>query len=67
MARNDYPGVCFRCGLPVGAGQGHYRRDRGRWLVHHVNYKRQERDGGVTCMTARKLATKQIPSPGGGK
>lgn len=56
MARNSYGGDCIRCGLWVAPGTGHFRRERGKWVVHHANFKRQERDGGVTCETAEKKA-----------
>lgn len=37
--RNRYPGVCFRCGLRVEKGAGHFQRDRktGSWLTQHAD------------------------------
>lgn len=50
MARNEYAGTCFRCGLRVAPGTGHFRRDRGGWLVHHANVPGH---GRVTCAQAK--------------
>lgn len=34
--RNRYPGTCYQCGGVVKAGEGHFQRFRGEWLVHHA-------------------------------
>jgi hypothetical protein len=31
--RNRFAGRCFRCGCEVKAGEGHFQRDSGKWLV----------------------------------
>lgn len=39
MARNMYPGYCYRCGTYVPAGFGHFERRWGngkRWQIHCV-------------------------------
>lgn len=35
--RNKYPGICYRCGKRVEAGEGHFERDRiaHTWKVQH--------------------------------
>lgn len=35
--RNQYPGVCYRCGKIVEAGQGHFERHKGGWRVQHAD------------------------------
>ena len=35
MARNSYPGTCYRCGEWVKAGDGHFERYSGGWRVQH--------------------------------
>ena len=34
--RNKYPGKCYRCGEPVGPGDGHFERHAGGWRVQHA-------------------------------
>lgn len=39
--RNAYPGICYRCGKRVEAGEGHFERIKGarygfRWRVQHA-------------------------------
>lgn len=34
--RNKYPGKCYRCGQPVGPGDGHFERITGGWRVQHA-------------------------------
>lgn len=50
--RNKYPGVCYRCGKPVKAGEGHFEKIRGssgpkRWRVQHAScaIEHRNRDG----------------------
>jgi hypothetical protein len=46
MARNKYEGRCYKCGLTVEVGTGHFER-RGRgWRVKHADVLG---DGRVTC------------------
>ena len=33
--RNKYPGPCYRCGMTVLAGAGHFERMAGAWRVQH--------------------------------
>jgi DNA-directed RNA polymerase subunit RPC12/RpoP len=35
--RNRFAGRCFRCGREVKAGDGHFQRDQGKWLVRCLN------------------------------
>ena len=57
MARNQYPGPCYRCGLPVEEGTGYFERHQGKWRTQHA-YTTQR--GGVTCEMARRKA--QLPT-----
>lgn len=44
--RNKYPGTCYRCGLPVAPGEGHFelisnaKREKwctnAKWLLQHA-------------------------------
>lgn len=34
--RNRYPGICYRCGEQVAAGDGHFERFRGGWRTQHA-------------------------------
>ena len=34
--RNRYKGTCYRCGLEVAAGNGHFERYKGKWLTQHA-------------------------------
>jgi hypothetical protein len=35
--RNKFPGTCYRCGLPVAAGAGHFERSGGGWRTQHAD------------------------------
>lgn len=35
--RNQYPGICYRCGETVPAKQGHFERHIGAWRVQHAS------------------------------
>lgn len=34
--RNKYPGKCYRCGLEVKKGEGHFERYKGGWRTQHA-------------------------------
>jgi len=34
--RNRYPGLCYRCGLRVEPGDGHFERLDGGWSTQHA-------------------------------
>lgn len=37
MARNKYPGICYRCKKVVAKGAGHFERTKDRgWQVQHA-------------------------------
>ena len=36
MARNKYPGVCYRCKNVVKKGEGHFEKIKDGWRVQHV-------------------------------
>ena len=49
MARNQYAGPCYRCGLTVEVGTGYFERHQGQWRTQHAYGSGQ---GGVTCAMA---------------
>ena len=53
--RNTYAGPCYRCGLVVEAGTGHFERRQRSWRVQHAYHSR---NGGVTCVMAKERAGK---------
>jgi hypothetical protein len=36
MARNQFPGICYRCRERVEAGEGHFERFQGGWRTQHA-------------------------------
>ena len=56
--RNQFDGTCYRCGLPVKAGTGHFemiRREHRvpggpKWRTQHCYHTHK---GGVTCAMAK--------------
>lgn len=36
MARNKYPGTCYKCSVWVPPGYGHFERHFGHWRIHCV-------------------------------
>lgn len=34
--RNKYPGICYKCGQTVLAGDGHFERKARGWIVIHA-------------------------------
>ncbi len=53
VARNQYPGLCYKCCLTVAPGTGHFERHAGGWRVKHGIYPG---DGRVTCAEAKANA-----------
>ena len=45
--RNKYPGICYRCGKPVAAGEGHFEKIKGgypvKWRTQHAECAIQHR------------------------
>ena len=35
--RNQYPGICYRCGERVEAGDGHFERHDHGWRTQHAD------------------------------
>jgi len=60
MARNSFAAKCYRCGLTVTAGTGHYKRHQGKWCVHHANHPGH---GRVTCADAQRPKAREAQSP----
>ena len=58
MARNRYPGICYRCGKPVPVGYGHFERHGAGWLIKCVKCTsgRKVRDTDPEVVRAKKLA-----------
>ena len=56
--RNKFGGSCYKCGLPVTPGIGHFERHAGRWRVRHGLHSGQ---GRVTCDEARDENAKNPP------
>lgn len=50
MARNQFEGICYVCGIVVRPGTGHFERVSGGWRVKHANV---DGDGRVTCEMAK--------------
>ena len=44
--RNRFGGDCYKCGLWVAPGTGHFERHKGRWRTQHGLHSGQ---GRVTC------------------
>lgn len=61
MARNQYVGTCYRCGLTVEPGTGHFERHEGKWRTQHAYFGAR---GAVTCADAkgkaRKVASEKV-------
>lgn len=49
--RNRFGGDCYKCGLWVAPGTGHFERHNGGWRTQHALY---EGHGAVTCKMAAK-------------
>lgn len=53
MMRNKFNGTCYKCGLPVEVGTGHFERHNGSWRTQHALHPGR---GRVTCAMAEKIA-----------
>lgn len=49
MARNQYAGPCYQCGVTVLPGTGHFEKHGSGWRVKHANVPGH---GRVTCSEA---------------
>lgn len=58
IMRNKHRGRCYKCGVWVEAGTGHFERRDGRWRVQHGLYPGM---GRVTCQEAYDAGGR--PSP----
>ena len=52
--RNQYPGVCYRCGKEVAAKSGHFERHIGSWKVQHAECAVKYRGTPHTYETVNK-------------
>lgn len=60
--RNRFAGDCYKCGLRVAAGAGHFERHNGGWRVQHGLHPGDDR---VTCEEADEaLITEQEKNAG---
>jgi len=55
--RNKFKGTCYRCGLEVNKGNGHYERYKGRWLTQHSTCAILHRGTNVSYNTANPTKT----------
>ncbi len=51
MARNKFKGTCYKCGLLVDVGTGHFERHNGTWRTQHALHPGY---GRITCAMAEK-------------
>jgi hypothetical protein len=51
--RNRYGGKCYKCGLWVAPGTGHFERHQGGWRTQHGLHKGE---GRVTCEEVQRAA-----------
>lgn len=58
MARNKYPGMCYRCGDWVPVGYGHFERHGSHWRIKCVRCTsgRTVTDEDPCVLRARALA-----------
>jgi hypothetical protein len=54
--RNKFGGDCYKCGLWVAPGTGHFERFRGKWRTQHALHKGH---GAVTCAMAADKAVEE--------
>lgn len=59
--RNRHPGICYRCGKPVAAGDGHFERHKGGWRVQHATCAIEARKPAILFNCPH--CGKQIPTP----
>lgn len=65
--RNKYPGICYRCGKPVAAGDGHFERFRGGWRTQHADCAIQHRGESDPEREADRLRRLERMATGTGK
>lgn len=49
--RNKYKGTCYYCGKTVDPGDGHFEREKGKWLTIHADCvfkQRREKQEAIT-------------------
>ncbi len=51
--RNKFGGTCYKCGLWVTPGTGHFERHKGRWRTQHGIHPGH---GRITCDEAARNA-----------
>jgi hypothetical protein len=54
--RNRFGGACYKCGLWVTPGTGHFELHKGKWRTQHALY---EGRGAVTCKIAAQTVIKK--------
>lgn len=67
--RNRYAGTCYRCGLIVEPGQGHFERHQGGWRTQHASCCIAAREfksaAGVTLVEMPDGGLKEVHTIGG--
>ena len=51
--RNEFGGHCYKCGLWVEKGTGHFNRKNGKWRVHHALSHNRGKNA-MSCEEAKK-------------
>lgn len=59
--RNKFAGYCYKCGLFVAAGTGHFERHNGGWRVQHALHIGPQ---AITCEMAEILEKDKKTSDG---
>ncbi len=54
--RNRYGGECYKCGLWVTPGTGHFERHKRSWRTQHALF---EGHGAITCDMAAAAAVEK--------
>lgn len=67
MARNAYPGPCYRCGATVQSGDGHFERFRGGWRVQHADCAIKHRGTPDPAREADTVLRWRVQAKGTGK
>ena len=65
--RNKHPGICYRCGKNVAAGDGHFERFGSSWRLQHATCAIEYRGTPDPAREALNLAKTKARAAGTGK
>lgn len=65
--RNRHPGDCYRCGLWVQAGEGHFERFRGGWRTQHAACAIEHRGTADPARASHQQADREARAKGTGR